>query len=194
VTEPIEHIRRRFDESIAILQATRDRLAEPLGRAIELVCESLRDGGAVWTFGNGGSAADAQHIAGELVGRFYLERPPLRAAALVGDASVLTSLANDYEFEQVFARQIRAHARAGDVALALTTSGNSPNIVAGLEAARQIGCRTLAFTGEGGGRCASLAEVLLDVPCRGDSPRIQEAHGLLYHLICEGVEAACAKD
>lgn len=183
-----EIIRRRFEESIAVTRETHARLAERIAQAAEMIVSSVRAGGGVFLFGNGGSAADAQHIAGELVGRFLLERPAIRAVALTTDTSVLTSLANDYEFDRVFSRQLEALAGEGDVAVGLSTSGNAPNVVAALAAAREIGMKTLALTGEGGGRCAELADVLLDVPCR-QTPRIQEAHTVLYHVLCELLEA-----
>jgi D-sedoheptulose 7-phosphate isomerase len=141
----------------------------------------------VLIFGNGGSAADAQHIAGELVGRFFLERPAYRAVALTTDTSVLTAVGNDYGFDQVFARQVEALGRVGDVAIALSTSGNSANVVEGLKQARKQGMRTIAFTGEGGGKCRDLADVLLMAE-NDQSPRIQEVHVAAYHVLCELVE------
>ena len=185
----IETIRKRFEESIGILRLAAEHLAGRIVQAVELIADCRHAGGGVFLFGNGGSAADAQHIAGELVGRFLRERPALRAEALTTDSSVLTCIANDYDFEQVFARQLEGKARGGDVAIALTTSGGSPNVVAGLRKARQMQMKTIAFTGGGGGRCAELADVLLDVPCSGSSPRIQEAHCVLYHILCELLEA-----
>lgn len=187
----LERIRGIFDESIASTKATCDRLAERLAEAARMMIGAYRAGGGVFLFGNGGSAADAQHIAGELVGRFLKERRALRAEALSTNTSVLTSLANDYDYEVVFSRQLEANARAGDVAIGLTTSGNSPNVVAALAKAREIGCKTIAFTGAGGGRCAAHADVLLDVPARS-TPRVQEAHMILYHALCELVEDAVA--
>jgi len=184
-------IARRFAEAADVLSATREHLAQPLEQAARLVADCLRAGQAVFTLGNGGSAADAQHIAGELVGRFLVDRPPLRAEALSTDTSVLTAVANDYGYENVFARQLAGKARRGDVVIALSTSGDSPNVLAALKQARQMGCRTIAFTGRGGGQCAGLADVLLDVPATL-SPRIQEAHALMYHILCELVEAELA--
>lgn len=175
-----------------MVRAAGERLADRIVEAAEVIAASLRDGGGVFLFGNGGSAADAQHITGELVGRLLAERPALRAEALSTDTSVLTCIANDYGFEQVFARQLAGKARAGDVAVALSTSGNSPNVVAALAEARRIGMKTVALTGAGGGKCAALADVLLDVPCEGPSMRIQEAHAVIYHTLCELVEAAVA--
>jgi len=190
-----ETIQQRFDESRAVLAATRDALAEPLAEAVTMIVEALRDGHAVLIFGNGGSAADAQHIAGELVGRYLAERRGLKAVALTTDTSTLTAVANDYGFERVFARQIEALGAAGDVAVAISTSGDSPNVVAGLEEARRIGMKTISFTGPDGGRCAELSDVLLAVPAgEQPTPRIQEAHTVLYHTLCELVEAAIVAD
>jgi D-sedoheptulose 7-phosphate isomerase len=157
-----------------------------------MIVSCVRAGGGVLLFGNGGSAADAQHIAGELVGRFLRDRAPIKALALTTDSSILTSLANDSGYEGVFSRQVEALGAPGDVAAALSTSGDSPSVAAGLAAARRIGMKTLALTGEGGGRCAELADVLLDVPSR-HTPRIQEAHAVIYHILCELVEAALAE-
>ncbi len=184
----IEQIRERFTQVEDVIRSTCEHLSERIERAVEIVVESYRGGGAVLVFGNGGSAADAQHIACELVGRFLLQRPPLRAQALTTDSSILTAVSNDYDFTEVFARQIEANANPGDVAIALTTSGNSPNVVAALTKARQIGMKTIALTGSGGGKCAQLADVLLDVPGDLPSPRIQEAHTVIYHILCELVE------
>ena len=181
-------IETRFAQAVEVIQQTQQNLSQRLEEAAEVLIRCLGAGGGVFIFGNGGSAADAQHIAGELVGRFLVERPPLRAEALSVDTSVLTAIANDYGYQQVFARQLAGKARPGDVAIALSTSGNSPNVVAALEQARAMGLDTIAFTGAGGGKCAALADVLLDVPS-SESPRIQEAHALMYHILCEIVEA-----
>ena len=186
-----DDIRGRFDESLAVLRGSRDRLAGRIAEAVALIVAAYRSGRGVLVFGNGGSAADAQHIAGELVGRFLKERRPLRAEALSANTSILTALANDYDFDIVFTRQIEASARPGDVAIGISTSGNARNVVAALAKARQLGCRTIALTGDGGGRCAELADVLLDVPSK-ISPRIQESHVVIYHIICELVERAMA--
>ncbi|RPI63813.1 MAG: SIS domain-containing protein [Planctomycetaceae bacterium] len=188
----ITAIERRFSESAAVLRLTAERLSGPLAKAAEMIVAAYRAGGGVFIFGNGGSAADAQHIACELVGRFLKERPALRAESLCTDASVITAVANDYDFSRVFARQLEGKAVAGDVAIALSTSGNSANVEAGLAVARKIGMKTIVFTGQGGGRCAALADILLDVPCAGPSCRIQEAHTIMYHILCELVENAIA--
>ena len=187
-----ETISKRFEESVTNLHRTREHLAEPLARAAEMIIDAYNNGGGVFLFGNGGSAADAQHIAGELVGRFLKERRALKAEALSTNTSVLTCLSNDYSYEIIFARQLEANARAGDVAVGLTTSGNSPNVVAGLAKAREMSMKTVAFTGAGGGKCAAVADVLLDAPCT-HTPHVQEAHMVLYHLLCELVENAFAE-
>ena len=185
-----DQVRERFAQAAETLRRAGEHFAAPLDEAARLIVESLRAGGGVLLFGNGGSAADAQHIAGELVGRFLVNRPAFRAVALTTDSSVLTCVANDFDYEQIFARQIGALGRPGDVAVGLSTSGNSPNVVAGLARAREVGLRTIAFTGSGGGRCAALSDVLLDVPGAVPTPRVQEAHGVAYHVLCELVEAA----
>lgn len=188
-----DQIRKRFTESADILRRTGEHLGERIAEAAEIIVASYRAGGGVFAFGNGGSAADAQHIVGELVGRFLRERRGLRAEALGVNASVSTSLGNDYDFESALARQLEANARAGDVAIGLSTSGNSPNVVAALKTARRIGVKTLALTGQGGGRCAEFADVLLDVPS-DCTPRIQEAHAVIYHTLCECVDDAIAPE
>jgi len=181
-----DQIRRIFDESRSAVRQAEEHLCGRIQQAVELIVASYRSRGGVLVFGNGGSAADAQHIACELVGRFQVDRPGLRAVALTADISTLTSIANDYGFEAVFARQVEALGRAGDVAIGLSTSGNSPNVVNALIAARRGGLKTIALTGEGGGRCGELADVLLDVPCHC-TPRVQEAHAVIYHTICQFV-------
>ena len=141
--------------------------------------------------GNGGSAADAQHIAGELVGRYERERAAVPVLALAGDAATLTALANDYGYERVFARQVEAHGQPGGVLIGLTTSGRSPNVLRAFETARARGMATIALTGEGGGPIAPLSDILLAVPSRVTA-RIQEMHICLYHYICGRVEAGIA--
>jgi D-sedoheptulose 7-phosphate isomerase len=149
---------------------------------------ALRGGGKILVFGNGGSAADAQHVAAELVGRFQKERGGLAAIALTTDTSVVTAIANDYGFDRVFARQIEALARKGDLALAITTSGVSPNLVAALELARSMGLATAALTGRDGGPVGRLVDVHVNVP-ESSSARVQEVHRTMLHALCELVEA-----
>jgi D-sedoheptulose 7-phosphate isomerase len=152
----------------------------------------LLDGGRVLAFGNGGSAADAQHLVSELVGRLRHERAGLSAIALTTDPSVLTALANDMGYDAVFRRQVEAHGREGDVAVGISTSGRSPNVVEGLRAARQRGLVTIALTGSGGGALTGLAHYLIDVP-HADTQRIQEVHGMVVHVLCQIVEEAAAR-
>ena len=163
-------------------------LAADIARAAHAMTAALRAGGGVIVFGNGGSAADAQHISGELVGRFAMERKGLRAVALTTDASVMTSLANDYGYEAIFARQIEALGRPGDIALALSTSGNSPNIIQAIKSARKSGLTVIGLSGRGGGLMRDICDFLIVIPS-DDTPRIQEGHTLVYHIICGLVEA-----
>ncbi len=164
--------------------------AEDVARAAHLIAESFRAGGKLLLFGNGGSAADAQHIAGEFVNRFCLaERRALPAIALSTDGGVLTCIANDTGFERVFARQVEAFGARGDVCLAISTSGNSPNVVAAVEQARRQGLKIIGLLGRDGGRVASLCDLRL-VVTSDDTQRIQETHNLIGHIICELVEQA----
>lgn len=157
-------------------------------QAIDLLLPSMRQRLPVLVCGNGGSASDAMHIAGELVGRFLQERRACNVIALSANSSVLTAWSNDYTFETVFSRQVEAHGQAGGVLWAISTSGNSTNVIRSIEAARALGMKTIGMTGEGGGKMATLCDVLLDVPSN-ETPRIQELHIVLYHYICEHVEA-----
>jgi D-sedoheptulose 7-phosphate isomerase len=149
----------------------------------------LRDGGTIFLCGNGGSAADAQHVAGEFVGRFLKERRPLPAIALNANTSILTAIGNDYDFDQVFARQVKALTRPRDVVVGISTSGKSRNVLAALKAAREIGAETVGFTGEPGEPLGSRCDVCFKVPS-GLTPRIQEVHILAWHLVCDLVEEA----
>jgi D-sedoheptulose 7-phosphate isomerase len=158
---------------------------------IDAVVAALARGNTVFFFGNGGSAADSQHLAAELVGRFTLERRPLPALALTTDTSILTSIGNDYGFDQIFLRQIQGLGRAGDVAIGLSTSGNSPNVLKAIDAARAGGMVAVALTGQGGGRLADHVDFCLRVPST-DTARIQESHITIGHLICQGVDEALA--
>ena len=189
-----EIIHSRFEESVSVVRQVGQRLIQRIEEAAELIIASFKADGGLYTFGNGGSAADAQHIASELVGRFLVERKALRAGALTTDTSILTSVANDYDFETIFSRQLEACGRAGDIALAISTSGNSHNVLNALSTAKAIGMKTIAMTGPGGGRCAEFADILLDVGKAGTpTPRVQEAHMVIYHILCELVEAAMAE-
>jgi D-sedoheptulose 7-phosphate isomerase len=157
-----------------------------------LLVEGFRRGNKVLLFGNGGSAADAQHIASELAGKFYRDRAPLPAIALTTNTSSLTAIANDYGYEDVFARQVKGLAREGDAVIGISTSGNSPNVLRGVEEARRLGAITIAFTGQGG-KLKNLADYVLSVPSK-DTPRIQEAHITAGHIICYLVEEALFGD
>jgi len=151
---------------------------------------TLRAGGKILWCGNGGSAGDSQHLAAELVGRFRRERKGLASVALTTDTSILTAVANDYGYEAVFSRQVEALGNPGDLLVGITTSGNSHNVIAAVEVAREQGMITVAFTGEGGGRIAGLADHLFAVPSR-DTARVQEAHILAGHMLCDWIELAC---
>ncbi|MBL7797103.1 MAG: D-sedoheptulose 7-phosphate isomerase [Saprospiraceae bacterium] len=153
----------------------------------EILSDVFRQGGKVLFCGNGGSAADAQHIAAELSGRFYTDRPPLYAEALHVNSSYVTAVANDYGYDHVFSRMVEAAGRRGDVLVAISTSGNSPGILAAAEKARQIGMTVIGMTGAGGGKLAAHCDLLLNVPAT-DTPRIQEVHILIGHILCEIVE------
>ena len=157
-------------------------------RAIEAICTSLFAGLPLLVCGNGGSASDAMHIAGELVGRYTKERKALNCICLSADPVVLTALSNDYGYETVFSRQVEAHGRADGVLLGLSTSGNSMNVVKAFENAKKIGMTTIAMTGEGGGKLAAVSDILIDVPSRR-TPEIQQIHVCVYHYICGMIEA-----
>jgi len=158
-----------------------------LGRISGKIASAVAAGNKVLWFGNGGSAADAQHLAAEFVGRFQRERSPLPSIALTTDTSVLTSIGNDYSFEQIFSRQVEALCRGGDVAVGISTSGNSRNVVLALERANQLGAFTVAFTGEGGGAISRVAHETLSIASK-NTARIQEAHILAGHIVCDWVE------
>lgn len=184
-------IRQQFADSITVKQAAIAELCAPIEAAIRAMAGSLAAGGKVMACGNGGSAADAQHFAAELLNRFEKERAPCAAIALTTDTSTLTSIANDYDYARVFARQIQGLGRPGDVLLAISTSGNSPNVVAAIEAAHARGVRVVALTGRGGGTIAGqLAsdDIHLCVPAERTA-RIQEVHLLAIHCLCDGIDA-----
>ncbi|MDY6381145.1 MAG: D-sedoheptulose 7-phosphate isomerase [Bacteroidales bacterium] len=156
-------------------------------QAINLIVEAYKNGKKVLFCGNGGSAADAQHLAAELSGRFYYDRKPLYAEALHVNTSYLTAVANDYSYEDIFARILEAEGGEGDILVGISTSGNSSNVLKAFEVAKRKGMHTIAFTGNGGGKMADKSDVLLAVPSK-DTPRIQESHIMIGHIICEMVE------
>ena len=175
-----------WDDHLGVATALRS-LAPDVDRVVAIMARSMAAGGALLVCGNGGSAADAQHIAAELTGRFFHDRKPLAALALHGNTSSLTAIANDYGYDLVFAREVGAHGREGDVLLAISTSGNSPNILQAIEAAREKQMVVIGLTGEGGGKMGDLCDVCLRVPSTS-TPRIQECHILIGHTICELLE------
>ena len=180
----------QFAESAQLKLSASQALAAPVARAGMLLAEALRGGGKVLACGNGGSAADAQHFAAELVNRFEIERPPLAALALTTDSSTLTSIANDYSFQQVFSKQLRALGRRGDALLAISTSGNSANVVEAIHAAHELGLRVVALTGNGGGKIAPLIggdDVHVCVPHKSTA-RVQEVHLLVLHCLCDAID------
>jgi len=179
--------REAFTESIELKRRVLETQGPQVVAAAEMLARVFRNGGRVLIFGNGGSAADAQHLAAEFVNRFQVERPPLAALALTTDTSILTAVANDYDFRQVFAKQVRALGRSGDLAWGISTSGNSPNVVVGLTTARELGLKTLALSGGDGGPVAAAAEAALIVPY-GNTPRVQEVHITIGHVLCDLVD------
>jgi len=185
-----ERIAAHFADSAQLKLAAAAALSGPIAAAVQAMSTSLRAGGKVLACGNGGSAADAQHFAAELVNRFERERPPLAAVSLAADSSNLTSIANDYSYDQVFEKQLRALGRKGDVLLAISTSGNSGSVVAAVRAARELGVVTVALTGRGGGKTAAAlgtGDVHICVP-HDRTMRIQEVHLLVLHCLCDGID------
>ena len=176
-----------FSEHLAVAEATRSMLEAPFARLLAVAVSALRDGNSLFFFGNGGSAADAQHLATELTVRYAVDRRALRAIALTTDSSALTAIGNDYGFERLFSRQLEAIGRAGDVAIAITTSGKSPNIIRALTTARELGMTPAAMSGKGGGDLPGLADPLLVVPSN-TTARIQEMHILLGQMLCNAIE------
>ena len=189
-------VEAHFADSARLKQEAAKVMAGPVAQAIDVMCASLKAGGKVMACGNGGSAADAQHFAAELVNRFERERAPLAGLALTTDTSTLTSIANDYSYEQIFDKQLRALGRKGDVLLAISTSGNSGTVVAAMRAARELGVAVVALTGNGGGKMAGLlgeGDVHLCVPHKR-TMRIQEVHLLVLHCLCDGIDAVLFGD
>jgi D-sedoheptulose 7-phosphate isomerase len=189
----IQRVRQIAQESIEAKKAFFDSNAENVVLAAELLVTSIKAGGKVLIFGNGGSAADAQHIAAELVNRLNYDRPPIAAIALTTDTSVLTSVGNDSAFEDLFARQVRALGRNGDVAIAISTSGNSPNVLRAVDAARELGIKTIALAGRDGGKLGAASDLALVVESSA-TQRIQETHITIAHILCELVEDALYGD
>jgi D-sedoheptulose 7-phosphate isomerase len=183
----VERIQQIASESIETKRAFFEYHAARVIEAAYLIIGSIKAGGKLLVLGIGGSAADAQHIAAELVNRLTGDRPPIAAIALTTDSSILTSIGNDSSFDEVFERQVRALGRAGDVVLAISTSGNSPNVVRSVSAARELGMKTIGMTGRGGGELASMVDVALIVDAQS-TQRIQETHITIGHILCELIE------
>ncbi len=181
-----EDIIRQLDDSISLKQALKKNYKSIVIVARTIV-KSLKNGHKVLLFGNGGSAADAQHIAAELAGRFYMDRKPLPAIALTTNTSILTAIANDYGYETIFIRQLQSLVEKGDVVIALSVGGSSPNVVLAIAEAKRAKAITIGITGKGGGEIGKMVDHLIDVPSR-DTPRVQEAHITIGHIICYLVE------
>ncbi len=187
--ERLTRIRAVFEDSIAAKRATLEASGPAIERAAAHLIEAFRGDGKLLAFGNGGSASDAQHLCAELAGRYVRERPGLPAMALTANTSDLTAIGNDYGFDRVFARLVEAHGRAGDVALAISTSGNSPNVIEAVEVARERGLATIGLTGKGGGKLAARVDVPI-VAASDVTARIQETHIAILHVLCELVDEA----
>ncbi|HTN72403.1 MAG TPA: SIS domain-containing protein [Methylomirabilota bacterium] len=184
-----EAIIKAFDESIRVKQAFLQDNLDTLIMAINSLVDAFRRGNKLLLFGNGGSAADAQHMAAEFVNRFRIERPPLPAIALTTDTSTITSIANDYNYSEIFAKQVKALGKEGDVALAISTSGNAANVLAAIDACKQLKITTIGLTGGEGGKMLGRVDYLLRVSETRNTARIQETHILVDHVICELVDA-----
>ena len=180
-------IQSEFSDHLKTAQATLEYIAAPLEIAANICIDGLTNGGKILIFGNGGSAADAQHIAAELVGRYKLERKGLAAIALTTDTSVLTAVGNDYGYHYVFNRQIEALANQGDVVIGISTGGTSENVISALKSANELGCKTIGFSGRDGGEMNTFCDINLVVPAR-DTARIQEMHILIGHTMCHLIE------
>lgn len=184
-------IQQAIEDSIKLKQSLLEdtHFIEQIQRVIFLIVQAYKEDKKVLFCGNGGSAADAQHLAAELSGRFYYDREPLYAEALHVNTSYLTAVANDYAYDEVYARMLKASGQKGDVIVGISTSGNSKNVIKAFEIAKQKGISVVALTGEGGGEMGEMADILLAVPSK-DTPRIQECHIMIGHIVCEMVEKA----
>ena len=180
-------IQKRFKESAEVKARFLKENLSKLLEAIQLISQTFEAGNKIFFFGNGGSAADAQHIAAEFVNRYIMDRPPLPAISLATDTSILTSISNDMAFNEIFSRQLKALGKDGDVAVGISTSGNSPNVLKAFEVAKELGMKTVALTGNDGGALVKIADISL-VVSSNSTPRIQETHILVGHLLCEMVE------
>lgn len=188
----IEDINSHIDHHTETIGIVKDALIRPISECAQLLIKALRDGRKILVMGNGGSAADAQHFAAEMVGRFLTERKALPAIALTTDTSILTAVSNDYGFEDVFKRQVEALARPGDVLIGISTSGHSKNVVRALQTGREIGATTVGVLGRDGGKISSLVDLELTVPCQS-TPHVQEMHLVIIHILCGLVEKALSR-
>jgi D-sedoheptulose 7-phosphate isomerase len=179
------------DSASHLTEAARHLPEERLAKAVNAIVAAIRSGQPLLVCGNGGSASDAMHITGELVGRFLKERKALKVICLSSDAAVLTAWSNDYSYDTVFARQVEAYGGPGGVLMGLSTSGNSANVILAFDKARELGMTTIALTGQGGGELAQKADILLDVPSRS-TPFIQQVHVCIYHYLCRNIEVQCS--
>ena len=178
---------KAFEESADVKRRFVKKYADEIARTAQLIARALRDGRKILLFGNGGSATDASHLAAEFVGRYHKDRAPLPAIALGSDPAAVTCIANDYGYDELFARQVRAHGQKGDIAIAISTSGNSPNVLKAVEAAKACGLTTIGWTGGTGGKLAGLVDHVFIVPS-AVTARIQESHITLGHVLCELIE------
>lgn len=185
-------IENEFNAHFKVSKTTLESSVESIQIAANFCIDSLKKGGKIFIFGNGGSAADAQHIAAELVGRYKIERKGLAAIALTTDTSILTCITNDYSYDYVFSRQIEALASKNDIAIGISTGGTSSNVVEGLKTAKLIGCHTIGFSGRDGGSFNGICDINIIVPSE-DTPRIQEMHILIGHTICHIIDLALIK-
>ena len=185
-------IKYEFNEHLKTSKVTMESIGKLIEVAAEICIDSLKNGGKILIFGNGGSAADAQHIAAEIVGRYKIERKGLPAIALTTDTSALTAIGNDFGYLHVFERQVEALANQGDVLIGISTSGTSPNVISALKLAKKLGCKSIGFSGRDGGDLNPLCDVNLVVPVK-DTPRIQEMHIFIGHTICHLIDLAFDK-
>lgn len=183
----LQRIHDHLEQHLRAIELVSQYLVQDIDRSCSLLVDALQSGKKILVMGNGGSAADAQHLAAEFVGRFLLERKALPAIALTTDTSILTAVGNDYGFDEVFKRQVEALARPGDVVIGISTSGHSNNVFHALTAANETGCKTIALLGRDGGNIAGIVDVHLTVPVQ-ETPRIQEAHLTIIHILCDLVE------
>jgi len=183
----VGEIKAQLAAQRSLLQLMENDLSDPIANAVQMLIDTFVSGNKLLVMGNGGSAADAQHFAAEMVGRFLMERRALPAIALTTDTSALTAIGNDYGFDKIFSRQVEALARPGDVVVGISTSGNSENISLALQSARKLGCRTIALLGRDGGKIRDLVDIPLVIPST-TTPRIQEGHITVIHIMCDLLE------